>query len=1285
MTVTGAVLDPASDRSYCTQKLADQLRAKGRPVCLSISTLKSDEEADTEEIRLKVTSLRTRKKRSIIIPRVVVVERLPSTLPSAAANVHDVIPWKHLHGTAPWHGPKEVDLLIGQDVPQALLPLEIRRGRYGEPFAVRTTLGWTINGPLGPLPVLHGNNAISQLSKAQMTLPNMHPEYFWDHGPMDLLDNDQALSIEDRRVLRLWEATTTQVKGHYQFPIPFRQEEPGLPDNKMMAERRLFHLRQRLLKDKTLAKGYQEEMRSLLAEGHAERVPRHELEARPGATWYLPHHPVLSANKPGKVRIVFDCAATCKAVSLNSQVMQGPDLNNKLVDILFRFRQRRVALMADVEAMFHQVRVVPEHRDALRFLWWIGPQMSGTPTTYRMNVHLFGGIWSPSAAGYALQRTFQDHGKNLHEEVKRARHNFYVDDLLLSVSTPEKAIIILHRLRQTLNKGGFRLTKWLCNHKDVLRTVPETERAAGVKEVFFDDDRLPVERALGILWDLEKDELGIRVQVPEKPETKRGLLSTISSLYDPLGIVAPAVIPAKLLFQTECRREAEWDEPITEEGKTMWRRWLTELPHLTKVRIPRWYAGSVANPKSIVQLHHFCDASQRAYGAVSYLRITTDEGQHLVSFVTGKAKLAPLKQQTIPRLELCAAVLAARLDTQLKRALELEIKDSVFWTDSTAVLQYIRNTRRRFHTFVANRVAAIHEATKAEQWRHVSSADNPADDASRGMWGTEMAAGGRWIQGPPFLKKDEKYWPKYPYPISEIGDTDPEVKKEGIILVAKINKSAEVLEKICAHPSSWFQLKRNVAWLRKFIRWRCNLSEEGQVQEKDRLSVAELDAAGLAILRLVQERHFTRVLTSLRGGHPLQDNTVAKLEPFLDADGLIKVGGRLRHALLHPEQRNPILLPREARVTELIIREVHETKTGHSGREYTLSRLRERFWIPKSRKLIDKITRTCVTCRRINWISTKQRHADLPEDRVRSGDRPFTYTGVDCFGPFLIKQGRTRTKRWGCLFTCLVSRAIHLELLAALDGDSFINAVTRFAARRGPPRRVRSDNGTNITGANRELREAVQAWNCEKGVQNALLQKQIEWEFNPPTASHMGGVWERQIRTVKKVLQAVIGEQVLDEERLHTIFCAVEDIVNGRPITPVSTDVNDLEALTPHHLLRSGPDTLSVGGEYSIGETYRRRWKHAQFIADQFWKRWTNEYLPTLRQRQRRLTTPNLQAGDIVIVSGQPLPRQQWRLGRILETVPGDDGVVRSARVKTKDSVMLRPVTRLCLLEGVAR
>jgi len=310
--------------------------------------------------------------------------------------------------------------------------------------------------------------------------------------------------------------------------------------------------------------------------------------------------------------------------------------------------------------------------------------------------------------------------------------------------------------------------------------------------------------------------------------------------------------------------------------------------------------------------------------------------------------------------------------------------------------------------------------------------------------------------------------------------------------------------------------------------------------------------------------------------------------------------------------------------------------------------------------------------------------AYLPADRLAS-DRPaFSNLGIDCFGPFQVKRGRSYEKRYGCLFACLVTRAIHIEKLHSLDADAFLNALIRFISRRGPPEIIRSDNGTNFVAGERELFNCFANWNENHCVAEHLMLKNIKWIFNPPTASHMGGSWERQIRTVRRALEAILKGQVLDDERLDTVFCEVESIVNGRPLTPVSDDPNDLEALTPNHLLLLRPGLASPLGEFTVKDAYRRRWRHVQYVADQFWSRWMNEYLPTLQLRQKWLTSyKNLRVGDIVLVAQENTPRKSWPLGRITATFLGRDGSVRSAEIKTATNSIVRPIHKLYVLEGI--
>ena len=337
--------------------------------------------------------------------------------------------------------------------------------------------------------------------------------------------------------------------------------------------------------------------------------------------------------------------------------------------------------------------------------------------------------------------------------------------------------------------------------------------------------------------------------------------------------------------------------------------------------------------------------------------------------------------------------------------------------------------------------------------------------------------------------------------------------------------------------------------------------------------------------------------------------------------------------------QHPIILPKNHHVSKLVLRQAHEFQSGHSGKEYVLSLIRQKFWIVGARPLVKRVLSECVVCRTLRGKPGVQQMADLPAERVTPAKPPFCYVGVDCFGPFLVKRGWSHVKRYGCLFTCFTIRAIHIEKLDTLDADSFINAFVRFCARRGVPEKVRSDNGTNFVAGERELREAMRSWKDDSKLKGHLLQKEIKWEFNPPAASHMGRIWERQIRTVRKVLNVILKEQSVDDERLSTLFCEVESIVNGRPLTAVSDDPKDEGPLTSNHLLllRGGHDLPP--GDFHHSYIYGKRWRHVQFLSDQFWKRWLREYLPILQLCQKWLQpNRNLRNGDVVLIVGENTP-----------------------------------------------
>ena len=400
------------------------------------------------------------------------------------------------------------------------------------------------------------------------------------------------------------------------------------------------------------------------------------------------------------------------------------------------------------------------------------------------------------------------------------------------------------------------------------------------------------------------------------------------------------------------------------------------------------------------------------------------------------------------------------------------------------------------------------------------------------------------------------------------------------------------------------------------------------------LTVQDLVNAESAILKFVQTSTFGEEIHALKemeneknsDKEKLQkrkktsiksNNRIHCLDPFID-NGILRVGGQLKRTDLPHETKHPAILPRKSHVTTLLIRHAHK-RLGHAGRGHVISSLREKYWIIKVNTAVRHVISKCVFCRHNYSRPSEQKMADLPENRI-SPASPFTYTGVDYFGPFIIKEGRKEVKRYGALFTCLVSRAVHIEVASSLRSSSFIQALRRFIARCGPVREMRSDNGTNFVGARNELLQAIEEMDHEE-IQVKLQKENIDWIFNPPAASHMGGVWEQQIRTTRKVLAGLMEEfgHCLDEESFRTLMCEVEAIINSRPLTTVSGEPDDLEPLTPNHILTTKSTViLPPPGKFQKNDVYmRRRWRRVQHLANLFWSRWKKEYLVVMQERSK--------------------------------------------------------------------
>ena len=1257
---TAALLDTGSSRTFCSQQVMRTLGVTTRPQLLDIHTLG----------HLTTTSV----EQGTLLVRHVDQGRTPlcmddvSTMPQPhlgdmqVATRDSVADYVHLRGLPlPARTPLEVHLLIGIDQPRVFLPQAVAVGRKDEPFALQTGLGWIVLGPTGHTETLTRWSLHAQVETCEELSRKL--DKFWSWESSGLFDDTKVLSIVDKGVEALWRKTIKKQDGRYVLPIPFRHTKPELPDSRAMALRRLDGLKRRLQRDSALRTAYAAGITELLVQGYAEPAGR---TAQSTLVWYIPHHPVISASKP-KPRIVFDCAAKVEGVSLNDVVYQGPDYTNSLLGVLVRFRTRPIAFMADIQAMFHQVRVPEDQRDCLRFLWWPEGNTDQQPVEYRMTAHLFGGTWSPSACNFALRQTAKDHAHLYGEEAAdTVRRNFYVDDCLKSVDTVEEGRALIQQLQGLVAAGGFHLTKWTSNTPSLLDQVPASQHSKQQSQHVTGSHAQ--EHALGIRWNVGKDTFGYAIQVPQRSVTKRGILSTLSSVFDPLGLVGPFILRARLIVQDLCRLCIGWDEPVPKEVCVRWSSWIRSLDQLAAVTFPRCLRPARLDDKASFTLHHFADASQIAYGVASYLRIQNGK-EVSTSLVMAKSRLAPLKEMTIPRLELAAATLATRQDELLRRELDLPLETSRFWTDSTTVLQYICNEERRFHVFVANRVAEIRSRTAPESWSHVPTKENPADDCSRGL-DPEGLLAERWQKGPAFLRLPPSEWPQRPA-VPPVPSQDPEVKMPTAVLAVQ-TKDPEPWDAFLQHHSSYTRLVRRVALLKALVR-----------RQPLVLSPALLRQAEHAIWTRVQESVYSAEIRKLKRGSRIPlDSPLLRICPAMH-EGLLVTTGRLRHAEIREGSATPVILPAKHHVTELLLRQLHE-RHGHCGVQQLIAESRKEHWIVGVSVLARRVVKKCWICRRRDARPLLQRMADLPRDRVECGGAAFTNVGLDCFGPFLVKHGRKREKRYGCLFTCLSTRAIHVEVAHTLDTDSFLCALFRFIARRGLPRIIRSDNGRNFIRGEKELRALLTLWNQDRIVQR-LAERGIQWIFNPPDASHMGGVWERQIRSVRRVLSGLTREQVLTDEALRTVLTIAEGIVNDRPITPSSDDPGDYQALTPNHLLILR--AASIPGR-DFGEDVpgiRQRWKQVLHLANLFWARWVRTYLPSLRVRTKwHGAQRNVQIGDIVLMVDKLQDRPYWPLARVVRTFPGSDGLVRSAEVRTATGIYKRPIHRLCLLEEAA-
>lgn len=1154
-------------------------------------------------------------------------------------------------------------LLIGSDHAHLITPIRpVTRGPQGSPVAVCTLLGWAMQGPTNFLQAPSTETSCLHAVFASPTQDlHRHVELLWQVDTLPFRSEKEATrSKQDQLAVNTLDQRTVRVTvdgiARYATPLLRKPAASKLhaPPSAVMPLLRATE--RRLTSTPDLAKVYNEEIHKLEKAGYVIKISSEEA-SQSEESWYIPHHMV---HHNGKARVVFNCSFKYQHISLNDTLLPGPNLGAPLLSVLLRFREHPVAISGDIRGMFHQVRLLPEDQPLLRFLWR-DMEKERSPDIYEWRVLPFGTACSPCCAIYALQLHVKTNSTGNEEVLNSINSAFYVDNCLQSLSTPQQAKQLIDKMRVLLAAGGFDMRQWASNLPEVIAHLPSEARSEGC-ELWLTAERAdPQELTLGLRWHCPSDTLGYKHRQPVTTEpTLRNVYRVLASQYDPLGYIIPYTTRAKVLIQALWRHEQQWDEPITGELLLVWQTWESELPHIQHISMPRCYlpANMSVYPSS-VDLHVFCDASEKAYGSVAYLHVTDAEGCPHVSFVMARSRVAPRKQLSMPRLELSAALAGAQLATLLRSELTLTLRHTVMWSDSTTVLSWIRSDSAQYKVFVGTRIAEIQEHTDASDWRYVPSDQNPADDITRGKSLLLLAKPNRWNKGPAFLYEHPSHWPENLG--VRVADTEELRKSTFCGQLTVLDTFPDPLQ-----YKTWSDLV------------------DATYQSQHGAAAAPMSASAridteVALLKRAQADSFPEELSALQHDRPIQPSSpLISLSPEYDHTlGLIRVGGRLRKADDLPEDSlHPIVLAPDHPSTQLLVKDYDE-RVLHAGPERVFAEIRRSYWILRGRQAVRKHQRHCLGCRIWRNKPTIPKMADLPAARLRLNKPPFWSTGVDCFGPYMVKIGRRQEKRWGIVFKCLTSRCIHLDLIPSMDTDSFLLALRCFIARRGKPYEILCDRGTNFRGAEKELQQAFEA--LEPSLKEQLDKQCILFKFNPPLAPHFGGAWEREIKSVKTSLQTVLKDQVLPEEVLKTVLIEVEGILNSKPLGYASSDLADPDPITPNLLLMGRRDASLPQAVYGSSDLLgRRRWRHSQLLADHFWAQFTRKYLPGLQPRQKwRTATPDLAVGAVVMVLDPQLPRALWPVGRIVRIIPSDDGKVRAAEVDIKGNLYTRPVAKL--------
>ncbi|XP_050555461.1 uncharacterized protein LOC126911595 [Spodoptera frugiperda] len=1178
VTILRALVDQGSQATFISERAAQLLRLKRMPTHATINGVGSTTTAVKHAAYIELRS-RHDDSFKLRIKAYVMSTRITTHLPSHTIPTNT---WSHLEGLIladPGFNKRgRIDLLLGVEVCAQILRSDIIKGPPGSPCAQNTSLGWILFGNIhekgntSELIVMHHSLNLDKMLKSMWELDT---------------EGETTLTQDERKCEEIYQSTHSRTEdGRYIVKLPTRvnkllSTQGGTRD---IAMKRLNQLEKRLEKNPTLRTEYIKVMDEYINMDHMEEVPKEEINKE---SVYLPHHAVVKEEKETtKVRIVFNASQKGNnGISLNDELLVGPQLQTDMRSLIMRWRMRRICFVADVQRMYRMILVTKEDKDLQRIVWRSDP--SQPVKDYRLTRVTFGTASAPYLAVRTLHQVANDEGAVCPEAAKMIKEDFYVDDLMASHDNLEDAIHIAKNVEAILQKGGFTLQKWCSNDADFLRQFEPAKRTSHAS---LDITIHGTITALGLRWNMGKDVFQYSLNLPPITNTitKRTILADVQRLFDPLGWLAPAMLSTKLLIQSLWLRGIGWDEEVDTEIGRDWITLRDSLQNLSEIEVQRWL-GTTINNNSKIEVHGFCDASTKAYAAVAYVRVTQETKEVQTQIIAAKTRVAPVKPVSLPRLELCGALILSRLLKQIKIAMRIPDDNIYAWTDSTIMLSWLLGDPTRWQVFVRNRVVEILDNT-GTNWFHVQTSDNPADVASRGEHILELKEDEQWWKGPKWLRQRTLTFNRPNNLTTHLE------RREPVQSNLKLEEQKESLDK---QFDNLEELLKSIIYCKRFLKGK-------KMQNKDKdITTEEIDEALNVCIKITQRERFHDEITNLIKGKEVKgDSKLKSLNPYLDHDNILRVGGRLRHADISENAKNPIILDNHSNLSILIV-DAH-LKSLHGGIQMMIAYLRTKYWIIKAKNMIKHRIHKCLICSRHSAATKNQIMGDLPKARVTPA-KPFLNSGVDFAGPYqvLASKGRgVRTnKAYVAVFVCMSTKAIHLELVGDLTTESFIGAFKRFVARRGRCSHIWSDQGRNFVGANKELAAAWKEakFQIEGPVAESLALDGTQWHFIPAYSPHVGGLWEAGVKSMKYHMKRILTNHLTFEE-MSTLLCQIEACLNSRPLSPIDNDDTDsITPLTPgHFLIGEAPITVPQPNLEDVPINHLSRWRYMQKLLGDF-------------------------------------------------------------------------------------